>query len=489
MVANNQIALSSIKTVKQGNALAEAVAVLDVGKTHAKLSLVGPEGEVLAARARANAAVVADGRPALDTEGIETWALGALKDVAGLAEVTAIVPVGHGAAAALVDGDELVAPVLDYEAEPPAAIAEAYAAERDPFEATLSPPLPRGLNLGLQLFWQEALYPAFWPSRARALLWPQYWAWRLSGERAAEATSLGCHSDLWRPYEVGYSTLAKRHGWPERLGPLRPARAVLGPVRPEFAQATGLPADCRVLCGLHDSNASLNAARGFAEVAGAAFSLISTGTWFVTFQCGGRGPKRLDPARDTLANVDVEGRPVPSARFMGGREYAAILGADLGATASLAAAAALVEAGARTRPAFAAGGPYPGLPGAVIGAPETPAQRAALASLHLALMSDVELDLVGAEGPIVIEGRFAEDPVFPAALAALRPKSAVYACPGGGDAVALGAARLVWPDLRPAAALRRIVPAPFELTAYARAWREGAAPPSPKPVAAKVPAR
>jgi len=469
--------------------LAEAVAVLDVGKTHAKLSLVGADGVVIAARTRANAAIVADGRPALDAQGIETWAIGALGDLAGLAEVTAIVPVGHGAAAALIDGDELVAPVLDYEAEPPAAIAGSYAAERDPFAATLSPHLPQGLNLGLQLCWQEALYPAFWPARAQALLWPQYWAWRLSGERAAEATSLGCHTDLWRPYEVDYSALAKRHGWPERLGPLRPARAVLGPVRTELAQAAGLPADCRVLCGLHDSNASLNAARGFAEVAGGAFTLISTGTWFVTFRAGGRGPTRLDPARDTLANVDVDGRPVPSARFMGGREYAAILAEDLGATASLAAAAALVEAGVRTRPAFAAGGPFAGLRGAVIGSAETPAQRAALASLHLALMCDVELELVGAEGPIVIEGRFAEDPVFPAVLAALRPKSAVYACPGGGDAVALGAARLVWPDLRPLAPLRRIPPAPFELGPYARIWREGAAPPFPKPAQAKVPVR
>ena len=458
--------------------MAEAAAVLDVGKTHTKLSLVGPGGDVLATRSRANAAVVADGRPALDTQGIEAWAIGALKDLAGLAEVIAIVPVGHGAAAALTLGDDLAAPVLDYEAEPPAAIAAAYAAERDPFEATLSPALPQGLNLGLQLFWQEALYPDLWPATAQALLWPQYWAWRLSGERAAEATSLGCHTDLWRPYAADYSGLATRHGWDQRLGPLRPGGAGLGTVR----AGLGLPADCRVLCGLHDSNASLNAVRGFAELSGSPFSLISTGTWFVTFQSGGRGPNRLDPARDTLANVDVEGHAVPSSRFMGGREYVAIVGDDLGVSASLAVAADLVEDGVRTRPAFAPGGPFPGMRGAVIGSCETPAQRAALASLHLALMSDVDLDLVGAEGPIIIEGRFADDAVFAAALAALRPASAVYACAGGGDAVALGAARLVWPELRPTAPLRRVLPATLDLAAYARAWRAGAAPRSRAPV-------
>ncbi|HEX4199024.1 MAG TPA: carbohydrate kinase [Caulobacteraceae bacterium] len=451
--------------------MAEAVAVLDVGKTHAKLSLVGPDGAVLATRSRANATEMADGRPALDAAGVEAWMRAGLKELAGLAEIIAIAPVAHGATAALVAGDRLAAPVLDYEAAPPADVAAAYAAERDPFEATLSPPLPQGLNLGLQLFWQEQLYPELWPGGAQALLWPQYWAWRLSGERAAEATSLGCHTDLWRPYDAAWSVLAERRGWDQRLGPLRPAAAVLGPVRKALAEATGLPADCRVLCGLHDNNASLNAVRGFAEVAGGAFTLVSTGTWFVTFQSGREGRARLDAARDTLANVDVEGRPVPSARFMGGREYAVLLGDDMGAAATLADAAAVVAAGVLTRPAFASGGPFPGHAGALVGAPETPAQRAALASLHLALMSDVELDLVGAEGPVVIEGRFADDPVFPAALAALRPDRPVYAVEGGGDAVALGAARLVWPALAPAAPLRRVQPAPFDLGPYADAWR------------------
>jgi len=219
-------------------------------------------------------------------------------------------------------------------------------------------------------------------------------------------------------------------------------------------------------------------------VQGGPFSLISTGTWFVTFQSGGLGRRRLDPTRDTLANVDVDGRPVPSARFMGGREYATILGADLGATATVAAAAAVVEAGASTRPS---GGPFPWMPPAWIDATETPVQRAALASLHLALMCDVELELVGGHGPIVIEGRFAEDAVFAAALAALRPGSAVYACPDGGDGVALGAARLVWPSLQPPTPLRRVQPAPFDLAAYAADWRESAHPPRTAPNTTKAP--
>jgi sugar (pentulose or hexulose) kinase len=474
MVGNNQFALSSITPGRRNTKdLVEAVAVLDVGKTHAKLTLVDSGGRALATRARANAAPAQDGRPTLDAERIETWAIAALKEVAEAAHIVAIVPVGHGAAAALVADDGLASPVMDYEVSPPGKIARAYDAERDPFVLTGSPRLPQGLNLGQQLYWQESLYPSAWPARAQALLWPQYWAWRFCGERAAEASSLGCHTDLWRPHAGAYAPLAERRGWAERFPPIQEAGAVLGPVRAGFAADTGLPRRCEVLCGAHDSNASLLAARAFPETAGQPFTLISTGTWFVTFQSGGAA-KRLDPARDVLVNVDVEGHPVPSARFMGGREYAEIIGDAIGAPPSLESAASVVDAGVRTRPSFAPGGPFPGGQGAIVGARGTVSERASLTSLHLALMSDVELDLVGAEGPVVIEGRFADDAVFSAALAALRTDRVVYACPGGSDAVAFGAARLVWPSLHPPRPLHRIEPAPFELADYARAWRAAA---------------
>ncbi|TGS35769.1 carbohydrate kinase, partial [Mesorhizobium sp. M8A.F.Ca.ET.182.01.1.1] len=50
------------------------------------------------------------------------------------------------------------------------------------------------------------------------------------------------------------------------------------------------------------------------------FSVVSTGTWVVSMAVGGRKVE-LDPARDTLVNVNALGDPVPSARFMGGREF------------------------------------------------------------------------------------------------------------------------------------------------------------------------
>jgi sugar (pentulose or hexulose) kinase len=450
--------------------LAQAVLVLDVGKTHAKLTLVGLDGALIAARGRANAVRFADGRQVLDADGILAWLIATASELAPLAEVMAIVPVAHGATAALVSGDALAAPVLDYEQAIPDAVAAAYDLERDPFGQTYSPRLPDGLNLGRQLFWQEQLYSDLWPRNATVLPWPQYWAWRLCGEVASEVSSLGCHTDLWRPFAGEFSDLARRRGWAESFGPARLAGETLGTIRPELATRTGLPANCAVLCGVHDNNASLWAVRGTPSLTDTVFSLVSTGTWFVAFQVGGEGRRELDPARDTLVNLGVDSAPIPSARFMGGREYALIVGGDFAASGTMADAENLVKRSVMTSPSFVPGcGPFPNSHGEVIGAPATTGERAALASLHLALMTSASLDLIGASGPVVIEGRFAEDAVYAAAMAALHPALPVLLWPGG-DGAALGAARLWSPDLTTGPAPTQARPVPFDLTDYADRW-------------------
>jgi sugar (pentulose or hexulose) kinase len=415
--------------------LDQSIAVVDIGKTRSKLSLWALDGRRIAERDYFNAPPPGD--PAqLDLAGVEAWLKGALGELAQAAEITAIVPVGHGAAAVLMDGDRPLA-ALDYEAEPPADVAAAYEKERDPFGATLSPRLPGGLNLGAQLFWLQRLYPDLWPRGGQALLWPQYWAWVLSGEHASEVTSLGCHSDLWRPAERRFSDLATGRGWVERLGPLRHAADVLGPVRRSLAAELGLPSTCVVHCGLHDSNAALLAARGLTELAGGPFSVVSTGTWVISMAVGGAGPAVYDPAEDMLANVDVDGRPVPTARFMGGRDYEAWMGEALGERGDPALLFRAESAVDFTR-----------LP---------PPMRAARAALELARRTDRALGLIAAEGPILIEGRFAADDAFAAALAMLRPGQPVYRS-AIADGVAAGALRLAAPSIAPAGPLQRIRP-------------------------------
>ncbi len=173
-----------------------------------------------------------------------------------------------------------------------------------------------GLNLGAQLHWQARTFPEGFARVRHILMYPQYWSFRLTGVAASEATSLGCHTDLWAPARGDFSSLVDRMGWRGLFPPLRPAAAVLGPLRPEVAAATGLPEGTPVISGIHDSNASLVPHLDAPQPR----AVLSTGTWMIAMALGGR-QVRLDPARDLLVNVNARGEPVPTARYMAGREF------------------------------------------------------------------------------------------------------------------------------------------------------------------------
>ena len=76
-------------------------------------------------------------------------------------------------------------------------------------------------------------------------------------------------------------------------------------------------------------------------------TVLSTGTWFVAMRSlvpgAGFDEGRLPEFRDCLINVDVRGRAVPSARFMGGREAEIIRGVDAPAAAEREPADALMQ--------------------------------------------------------------------------------------------------------------------------------------------------
>ena len=73
----------------------------------------------------------------------------------------------------------------------------------------------------------------------------------------------------------------------------------LGCVLPVVADATGLARRTQVLCGIHDSNASLVTHIANRE---GPFTVVSTGKWVITMSVGGRNVQ-LDGRRDTLVNV------------------------------------------------------------------------------------------------------------------------------------------------------------------------------------------
>ena len=453
--------------------------VIDIGKTLSKVTLWNRDGRLLDRQVRTNATCTEGGIRRLDMTGIGDWVLATLARFAGH-PIEAVIPVGHGAGVvALHDGAPAFAP-LDYEQPLPGETMHAYRKKRDAFAVTGSPALPDGLNIGSQLFWLDTLYPE--QMRDSVLVpWAQYWAWFLTGHAVSEVTSLGCHSDLWVPGNGGFSPMARRMGWADRFAKMARADDVVGCLHPDIAARTGLPPSVKILAGLHDSNAALLAARGFGEIAGHEATVLSTGTWFIAMRlpATGAAPSDLAEHRDTLINVDAYGAPVPSARFMGGREIESVIEIDTrriditpDQPALLAAVPDLIRSGAMLLPTCAAGtGPFPDHPGGWIDRPSDGYALRAAVCLYAALVADVSLDLIGARGRLLIEGRFADAEVFVRALASLRPDTAVFVANAHND-VSFGALRLIDPRLQPRGDLRQVIPLDCDLSAYRAAWHD-----------------
>lgn len=445
------------------------IAVIDIGKTNAKLLSIDLSSgtERIVAR-RSNDILRSAPYPHFDADGLWSFFLGALGELGRGGPVDAISITTHGASAALVDAQGALAlPLLDYEHPGPDDLAADYDAIRPPFAETGAPRLPGGLNLGAQLFWQARRFPEAFHRTHHILTYPQYWAFRLTGIAASEATSLGCHTDLWSPSGRRFSTLVDRLGWTPLFPPLRPAGSVLGTLLPEVAHATGLPEATPVLCGIHDSNASLVPWLG----GGAPCSVLSTGTWMIVMSLGG-GTVTLDPSRDTLINVNARGEPVPTARFMAGREFDELTRGQATAPSDGAERAVLVSRLMVLPSLHPDTGPFPGQTAEWSPAePDDPARRTVAASCYVALMGAACLSLVGAAGDIIVEGPLGANRTFARMLATATGRAVLVA--GQGAGTGLGAALLAGPLNAPRPAPRRIDPETDDLWRdYAALWQD-----------------
>ena len=446
--------------------LPNRIAVIDIGKTNAKVVLISG-GEQVAVRSTPNT-VRTDGiYPHADVDRLWAFIRDSLASLGAEHGLDGISITTHGATAALLRGDELALPVLDYEHAGPEETSAAYGSARPDFSETLSPRLPNGLNLGAQLFWLSRRFPEAFATVTDILPYPQYWAWRLTGVKASEVTSLGCHTDLWAPDAGRLSSLVAREGWSNLFPPVAPAASVLGPLRPELAADLGLDTDTPVTCGIHDSNASLIPHLGAHETP---FTIVSSGTWTIAMTVGG-ATGGLDPARDSLANVDAFGRPVPTARFMGGREFDLLAPGATEPTAD--EIARVIAADVQVLPGFVSGvGPFPHRAGAWTVASDTlsSGERTAATSLYLALVTEAAIGLCGKGRSVTIEGPLARNRLYASALAALLGLP-VFAS-GDATGTSLGAAMLFDPAAAAAQAGAAVEPLAAQGFAdYAARWR------------------
>jgi sugar (pentulose or hexulose) kinase len=445
------------------------VAVIDIGKTNAKLALVdmGSLSEI-AVRKMANIVLQDGPYPHFDIDALWQFILEGLSAYQSEHGVDAISVTTHGACAALIDdAGTLALPVLDYEYDGYGDAAIRYGAVRPSFSETGSPHLPLGLNLGAQIFWQQQTFPESFACTTKIMTYPQYWSFRLTGIAANEVTSLGCHTDLWSPAANDYSSLVGKMGWRNLMAPLQPATKPLGSITKDVALATGLHPQTPVACGIHDSNASLVP---HLLVHAKPFSVVSTGTWVISMAIGGK-PPILDERRDTLMNINAFADAVPSARFMGGREFQLIMGEDH-PKVTPDDVESVLDKGIFLLPSIVQGsGPFADRKANWVGN-ATPTERQIAASFYLALMTATCLALIGADGETIVEGPFSSNANFldMLAIATGRPTAISQNATTG---TTIGAALLLAPDrMHKVPGTSRKISNPASLQAYAKRWRE-----------------
>ena len=295
------------------------IAVLDIGKTHAKVILFDAyhlkELEVFQTE---NFILNNSLYPHFDIDSLKNFIINSLSSIAEKYLVDSIFASTHGACIALMSKGELALPVIDYEFDGPDKLKSEYDRIRPSFNQTGSPRMSAGLNLGAQLYWQYKYFPKEFAKIDQILFWPQYWTYWLTGICASEISYATCHSDLWDIKENKFVEL-KTFGIDSDISfpPIKSASNILGNLRKELANKTGLSENTSVYCGAHDSSLALVSAYLKQELP---CSILSTGTWVTLFSLGSN---QIDISEKPglMISCDCFGNLVPNFRFPGGKIY------------------------------------------------------------------------------------------------------------------------------------------------------------------------
>lgn len=456
---------------------ARIVGVIACTDGHAGFSVVDlNEGAEIAAR-RMPWRPLAEGGPYphYDVETAWSFICDAARELAAQHPLDALSTMAHGACAALIDGEgRLCLPILDSGHAGPDELRAEYDAVRPEFTETFSPRLPLGQNLGAQLFWLQRRFPDDFARTRWILPLAQYFGFLLTGVAAAELTSLGCHTDLWSIETGLYSTLVMRQGWLDLMPEVRQPAALLGPLRADVAERLGLSPGLDVLTGINDDSAALLPHFVSHKLP---FSVVSgSGEWTICATPGG-DLATLDPERGCFSSIDAFGRPVPSATFMGGREFEVLTGGAVRTPWGDAVAHAL-EQPVLILPSVQQGsGPFPHRTARWQPAAEglDAETRFAAISFYLAMMTAECLGMTGGEdGDIIVEGPFARNLLYLQMLFASTGRR-VLADATSATGTTFGAALLA--SRAPA---RVTPPVPVQLAGesrarmarYAAAWRQ-----------------
>lgn len=398
----------------------DVILVLDVGKTNSKISLVNLEnGNLETTYKTKSKGIITTRFKALDIDHLWSWFFSKTRRIANNYLIKEIITTTHGATAALIDDKSLVLPIIDYEFDQYQLVEKKYSEIRPSFSESASPSLSAGLNLGKQIFWIQENFKTEWKQVKAVLTFPQYLSWFLSGQAVSELTSLGCHTDLWDYKNSRYSSLVKNENWNQLFPPLLKAGDFLGQLSKDIAKISGLSNKTSVLNGIHDSNASLVP---YLKYNNEPKNVISSGTWVVICSIG--NDVSFDPIPDEMMiSMNYKNEMVPSMRFMGGREWEILQTSDQQIqldSIHTKNIEDIIQLECYPLPSFVNAGPFAKNEGRIINELKLSIkQRAAIASLYLALMTRYCLDKLQNDNDIIVEGGLTKNQMYLQILQAL----------------------------------------------------------------------
>ena len=290
--------------------------VLDIGKTNVKLTFVDSlNNKTIKFFKTKQKNIYRHGIKILNSNSIFEWALKKITYIGRKNNLDKFVCTAHGTSIALIsyDDKELLA-CTDYEYKFDK-LFNSYKKIAPKFNESFSPFLENGLNIGQQIYYLYKKKQQLIKETKYILNYPQYIVWKLTSSFSSEISYVGCHTHLWDFKRNKLSSFVKKIKLEKKFPKIRKAWDTIG-------QRKIGESNLKIINGIHDSNASYLYFKN-SDIKN--FTLVSTGTWYIIFNQ--KTPlKNLNPSLDMLANIDVFGKPVPTMRFMGGREYDHLMG-------------------------------------------------------------------------------------------------------------------------------------------------------------------
>ena len=290
--------------------------VLDIGKTNVKLTFVDSlTNQTVHFFRTKQKNVIRLGIKILDSNSIFEWTYKQIELIGKKYALDKFVCTAHGTSIALIgqDNKELLA-CTDYEYKFDK-LFNSYKKIAPKFNESFSPFLENGLNIGQQIYYLYKKKHQLIKETKYILNYPQYIVWKLTSSFSSEISYVGCHTHLWDFKRNKLSSFVKKIKLEKKFPKIRKAWDTIG-------QRKIGESNLKIINGIHDSNASYLYFKN-SDIEN--FTLVSTGTWYIIFNQ--KTPlKNLNPSLDMLANIDVFGKPVPTMRFMGGREYDHLMG-------------------------------------------------------------------------------------------------------------------------------------------------------------------